>query len=230
MDVLTSADWTPALRILLAAGLALPIGLEREIRGKAAGLRTHLLLAAAAGGLGWLSIAAAANDPSSDATRIASYTIAGISFLGGGLIIGIRGRLYGLTTAVAAFTVTAIGLLAGMGYPLGAGSLTVVALLTLRPMDWLKHRTYGHWVRSEATLHVIVRPEGGLERIHLCVAHSQAELRALEFTPLGDGRLVVQMTVRGRSTDISDLSARLRDEEGVVGLATVAGAVQTIGD
>ncbi|WP_370325862.1 MgtC/SapB family protein [Euzebya sp.] len=230
MDVLTTVDWTPVWRILLAAGLALPIGLEREVRGKAAGLRTLLLLAAAAGTLGWLSVTAGEAHPNSDATRIASYTIAGIGFLGAGLIFGIRGRLYGLTTAVAAFTVTAIGLTAGMGYPLAATALTVVALLALRPADWVKARTYARWTRAEATLHVVVSPDGGLDRIHLAVAGSRAELRALEFTPLEDGRLVVQMTVRGKDDDIEDLSHRIRAEDGVLGLATVAGAAQTIGD
>ncbi|CAN5676318.1 MgtC/SapB family protein [soil metagenome] len=225
MELSVPADYgAAALRILIAAGLSLPIGIEREIRGKAAGMRTLLLLAASAAALGWLSVAAATADPSADPTRIASYTVAGVSFLGGGLIIGIRSRLYGLTSAVAAFTVTAIGLLAGMGYLWAAVTLAALTVLALRPVDWLKDRTIGRVIRSEATLHIAVDSVDTLTTIQQIATAADVELRALEFQPLGDSRVVVQMSVRGLGAEIGHLADELRAHPDVRGVATVAGA------
>ncbi len=203
MDVTTVAghDVTVAVRILLAAGLALLIGLEREVRGKAAGVRTHVILASAAAALGWLSVTAAAGDQSADPTRIASYTVAGISFLGGGLIVGVQTRVHGLTTAVAAFTVTAIGLLSGMGYPLAAACLAVATLLTLAPLDWVKARTYGRLVRREATLHVLVPAADRLGELR--AALDPVELRSLDIRPLGERLVVVAVTVRGTDAELA---------------------------
>ena len=221
MDSLSVAgvDLAVGVRILLAAALGLTIGLEREVRGKAAGVRTHVILAAAAAALGWLSVTAAEGDQSADPTRIASYTVAGISFLGGGLIVGVHTRVHGLTTAVGAFTVTAIGLLAGMGYPAAAISLTVVTLLTLAPLDWVKARTYGRLVRREATLHVLVPGTDHLAEVR--GALGEVELRALEVQPLPDGGIVVMVTVRGREESITAAAWAVDEVAGARRLGTV---------
>lgn len=215
-------DVTVVVRVLVACAVAFPIGLEREINGKPAGVRTHVLLAAAAAALGWLSVVAAEGDSSADPTRIASYTVAGISFLGGGLIVGVHTRVHGLTTAVGAFAVTAIGLLSGMGYPLACVTLGVAALLTLAPLQWFKTHVYGRYVRTETTIHLVVTDTRKLDDIHRAISDG-VELRVLTVNPLGDGSVLANVTVRGHEPDVHEVAERLTTLECVTGVALVAG-------
>lgn len=215
-------DLTVVVRTLLAAALAVPIGLEREVKGNPAGVRTHVVLATCAAALGWLSVVAAEGDSAADPTRIASYTVAGISFLGGGLIVGVHTRVHGLTTAVAAFTMTTIGLLCGMGYPLAAVALTVVTVTTLAPLDWIKSRTYGQLVRGEATLHAVVGRPAELPALTELFG-PEIEVRAMEMQQLGDGAVLMQVTVRGLPEKIDDAEAALERETSVRSIGTIHG-------
>lgn len=202
-------DLEPVWRIALAALMSVPIGLDRELHGKAAGLRTHLLLATATSALGYLSVDLAEGDVSADPTRIASYVVAGIGFIGAGLIVGVRGRIYGLTTAAAAFSVMAIGVLNGTGYALAAGALTVASVLALWPIEWLKPRTYGRFAQYEVTLHLALQDAGRVGEVLPCPAEAGVEVRALEMQPFpGDGALL-QMTVRGKADRVDRLIATL---------------------
>jgi putative Mg2+ transporter-C (MgtC) family protein len=215
-------DPEPLLLLGLAALLSLPIGLEREMSGKPAGVRTHLLLAVATAALGWLSLEIAEDRPGTDAARIASYTVAGIGFLGAGLIVGVRGQVHGLTTAVAAFTVMAIGLLCGTGYGTTATALAVVSLLTLGPIEWLKRRSYGRLLRHVSTLHVVVDQVHQIAAIQESVAEIGTVLLSVDHVPLDGGYVVLHLTVRGRQPQLRDLIDALEETPGVVGVATVA--------
>lgn len=215
-------DPEPLLHLGAAALLSLPIGLEREISGKPAGVRTHLLLAVATAGLGWLSIEAAEGRSGADATRIASYTVAGIGFLGAGLIVGVRGRVHGLTTAVAAFTVMTMGLLAGMGYLLTALTLTLISLLTLGPIQWLKPLTYGRFVREVSTLHVVLDEVSHIPAVQSAVESCSIELQEVEYVLLGGGHVAMHITLRGRKPEIADTLAALRSMEDTYGVSAVA--------
>src|SRR5918998_2183590 len=148
-------DWEPLGRVVLAAALSLPVGLEREFRGKAAGLRTHVLLATACAALGYLSVVAADGHPGTDRTRIASYVVSGVGFMGAGVIFASGGRVKGLTTAAAVFSAAAIGLCTGMGlYGLGI-ALALVTLVFLGPVDWASDRLLGDRIVEEHIVRVI---------------------------------------------------------------------------
>lgn len=116
-------------RAALAAILGFAIGLERESRGKSAGERTFALLAFAAAavtGLGSLLLDTAA------ASRIVQGTLAGVGFLGAGVIFRRgMGDVRGLTTAAGAWAATAIGIIAGFGAYLAAVLGTVLVLIIL---------------------------------------------------------------------------------------------------
>jgi len=125
------------IRLAVAAGLALVLGLERELRGKPAGLRSHMLvsLGAAAFILVGMDIlfATAEGDPSAriDPTRIVQGVIGGIGFLGAGSIIRTGGSIHGITTGASIWLAGAIGVAAGVNnFPL-AGMVTVLALVIL---------------------------------------------------------------------------------------------------
>ena len=196
-------DWTPVLRIALAAVLAAPIGLNRELTGKPAGLRTHMVVALATATLGYLSVEAAEGDPSADPTRIAAQTVTGIGFIGAGLIIGVRGRVHGLTTAAAVFAAAALGLTIGMGQYTAGVVLAAAVLIGLGPLDWIRARTFASKIRAEHTLHMLVeRPADALEVQHIAV-RAGLELRRAELGEAG-GMIHVLLTVRGRPPQIAE--------------------------
>lgn len=102
------------LRLLLACGLGMAIGVEREIAGKPAGFRTHALVCLGAALFGLVSIYAF--DTSADSARVAAQVVTGVGFLGAGAIFLQReGVVAGLTTAASIWTVAAIGLASATG-------------------------------------------------------------------------------------------------------------------
>lgn len=129
------------LRLGVALALSAVIGLEREIRGQIAGLRTHILVGLGAA-LFTLVSAYGFSDfiqpnpkggsiTTVDPTRIAAQIVTGIGFLGAGAIIRQGLAVRGLTTAAALWMVAAIGMAAGAGYYLGATVATAAVLLSL---------------------------------------------------------------------------------------------------
>jgi putative Mg2+ transporter-C (MgtC) family protein len=216
-------DWEPVLRILAAAAMSLPIGFDREMHGKPAGLRTHLLLATSTAALGYLSVDLAEGREFADPTRIASYVVAGIGFLGAGLIVGVRGRVYGLTTAVGAFSVMAVGVLTGTGYGMVALALTVVSLLFLWPVEWLKPRTYGRVARVESTLTIVVSDPTGLADVLAAPAAHGIEIRGVDVDA-ADPVIVVQLTLRATTADLEHLCHALGAHAATTGRPAVSGA------
>lgn len=160
----TSLDTaTVIVRLAGGTGLGLLVGLERELDGHEAGVRTHGLLALGAALLGALSVGgfhefvALRNETNVqvDVTRIASYVAAGIGFLGGGVILKRGHQVKGLTTAASLWAVSAIGLAAGIGFWAGALTATALALLSLladSPLRALTNRVRPHPARLVVTL------------------------------------------------------------------------------
>lgn len=125
------------LRLVLALVLGGLIGLEREASEHRAGMRTNALVSlgsalftviSAYGFLGLASLLHVQIDP----TRIASYVVAGIGFLGGGAIFMSKDGVRGLTTAAAVWMVAAIGMACGVGFYWESVAATVLALAVLR--------------------------------------------------------------------------------------------------
>lgn len=139
--------WVAALnlgllaRLLLAAVLGGAIGLERELSGKPAGLRTNLLICVGAALLTdlSLSVAEAANVENAaagvpfraDPSRIAAQIVSGIGFLGAGTIMQARGSVTGLTTAATLWVVAAIGMAVGSRSYLEAAGSTLLVYVSL---------------------------------------------------------------------------------------------------
>ncbi|MGZ4205950.1 MAG: MgtC/SapB family protein, partial [Actinomycetota bacterium] len=143
--------WAVAARILVAAGLGAAVGLEREFRERAAGLRTHMLVAmgsclftlVSAFGFHEFTSASASEAVRADVTRVASQIVVGIGFIGGGAILRHGATIRGLTTAATLWVTAAIGLAAGLGFYPAAVITTAVAVFTLsglRPIEALINR------------------------------------------------------------------------------------------
>lgn len=203
-------SWFEAfVRIGAAAGLGGIVGLERELDEKAAGLRTHMLVAVGSalftmvGAYGFEDFPARNVDP----TRIAAQVVTGIGFLGAGLIFRQGFTIRGLTTAASLWLVAAIGMAAGAGFWMGAVITTVVALISLRPLEWMKMRSLPQ--RAAADLVVVLKQDGTAGDV-LDALEQAGDLLALRR----DGaRLEIEVRI--------DRSARNRALERVAGLPQV---------
>ncbi len=124
MDI--SGIWSLAI----AFGLSSVIGFERELRQKSAGLRTHTLVGV---GAALFTLAGrygfGTEDAGIDATRIASQVVAGIGFIGAGVIFMRRDGVRGLTTPATIWLTAAVGLTAGAGLWALAAAATAIHLI-----------------------------------------------------------------------------------------------------
>lgn len=133
------------LRLFAAAALGSLIGLERELRKRPAGLRTHMLVSLGAAGfllVGYeILFATAVGDPSAriDPTRIVEGVIGGIGFLGAGSIIHGRGSVQGITTGAAIWIAGAIGVACATGNFILAGLITGIALIIVVVLGLFEH-------------------------------------------------------------------------------------------
>jgi putative Mg2+ transporter-C (MgtC) family protein len=117
------------IRLLLAAGLGATIGLERELRRKAAGLRTNILIAVGSALFTILSVDFGGIGGTPD--RIAAQIVTGVGFLGAGAILHSGVSVQGLTTAATIWVNAAVGMAAGAGQFTMAMVATVITLLVL---------------------------------------------------------------------------------------------------
>ncbi|MGE2817888.1 MgtC/SapB family protein [Mycobacterium heidelbergense] len=134
MQTLSVADF--ALRLAVGVGCGALIGLERQWRARLAGLRTNALVA---GGATLFVLYAVATEDSSP-TRVASYVVSGIGFLGGGVILREGFNVRGLNTAATLWCSAAVGVLAASGHLAftAIGTATVVGIhLFGRPLGRL---------------------------------------------------------------------------------------------
>ena len=134
------------IRLASACGLGLVVGLEREMRDKAAGLRSHMMVALGASAFIMMGLhilfATAEGDPSArvDPTRIVEGVIGGIGFLGAGSIIQSRGNVQGITTGASIWLTGAIGVACGLGLLPLAAMVTAMALMIMAVLGQLKHK------------------------------------------------------------------------------------------
>lgn len=131
------------VKMLVATIAGGAIGLEREIRGKPAGLRTNILICIGSALLMDLSMRIAANH-AGDPGRIAAQVVTGIGFLGAGTILHTRGTVSGLTSAATIWVVAAIGLTVGAGLVFEALAATITVMFVLEGLGWVEKRFFPH--------------------------------------------------------------------------------------
>jgi putative Mg2+ transporter-C (MgtC) family protein len=217
-NVIPNLDlWEVALRLAVAAALTGAVGLEREFRERAAGLRTHMLVGV---GSALFTIVSAyawgdfifdrTQGTVFDPTRIAAQIVTGIGFLGAGVIIRQGLSIRGVTTAAGLWVAAAIGMAVGAGYWGAALIGTGVVLVGLGPLrlaeGWVVRRR-----REGGTLEIDLRPEEPLgpvlsvlegrrarvSRIHLEEEETGRELRIEVRMPPGvSGRDLVEELTR----------------------------------
>jgi putative Mg2+ transporter-C (MgtC) family protein len=115
--------------IVLAVVLGAAIGIEREFSGKAAGLRTNVLICL--GAAVFTIISKRMGGQSDSLTRIAAQIVTGVGFLGAGAIIQDRAGVHGLTTAATIWFVASLGMACGAGFYELAVIMTLLAVFVL---------------------------------------------------------------------------------------------------
>ena len=143
----TVNNWHVVFRLGLAALLGGAIGVERELRDREAGIRTHLLVSLGSALFTIVSaygfhefLTGGGSIVRADPTRIAAQIVTGIGFLGAGAIIREGLSVRGLTTAATLWVVAAIGMACGAGYYWPAAATTVLTLFALWPLRVLGYR------------------------------------------------------------------------------------------
>ena len=140
-------------RLVLAALLGAAVGLEREIHGRTAGIRTYLILSLGTALLMVLSeyllVAYHGKYPElglqGDPGRIAGQAITGIGFLGAGVIIRYKDTIRGLTTAACVWLVCSVGLAVGAGFYVVSVAVTFLTLLALIGLKAWERRLKKDW-------------------------------------------------------------------------------------
>lgn len=194
------------IRLILGAFCGAVIGLERERKEWAAGMRTHMLVAVGAtlymivsshGFNEILRNEKATLDPS----RVAAQVVSGIGFIGAGTIIFLRqGIIRGLTTASGLWTVAGIGLAIGGGLYIAGIATTIIALVIL----WILQPLEAFFYKKSKwkVLVIILKNESNYKEIlESILKNTEIKITGLEFETLKSGAL--QLIIK--STHIEDL-------------------------
>src|ERR1700689_4183380 len=229
MQTLSIADF--ALRLAVGVGCGSLIGFERQWRARRAGLRTNALVAAGATLFVLYSVATEDSSP----TRVASYVVSGIGFLGGGVILREGFNVRGLNTAATLWCSAAVGVLAASGHLV----FTLIATSTIVGIHLLG-RPLGHLIDRDNVveededdqpyqLQVICRPKSekyARAQIVQRTAGSEFVLRGIHTGRAGDGSvaLTAYLLSDGHApARLEQLVAELSLQEGVQAVHWYAG-------
>ena len=215
----TLAWWDLLARLGAAAGLGMAIGIERELRDREAGLRTHVLVSV---GSALFTIVSAYGFHDflvnggpiirADPTRIAAQIVTGIGFLGAGAIIREGLSVRGLTTAATLWGVAAIGMASGAGYYSAAVFGTVIVILALWPLRALAFRVLERARPEEQR--IVVELTGATSELLAELERRGAKVTHFETAEESD-RNVVTLELDQVS---EELAAHLADLDYVVGV------------
>jgi putative Mg2+ transporter-C (MgtC) family protein len=211
-------------RVVLAAVLGGAIGLERELREREAGLRTHLLVSVGAALFTLVSAYAWTDWHFSnregivfDPTRIAAQIVSGIGFLGAGAIIRQGLSIRGLTTAATLWVVAAIGMASGVGYYEAAVVTTALVLISLWPLRLLAYRMSIRFRPEEGRLAVELSSGASAVSVLEAVERAGADVKGLEFEDEGDRRRVDLRVRLGTERTAAELIDALTHADAVRG-------------
>jgi len=228
----TGQGWTQAGELLIALALSAAIGLEREIRQKSAGLRTHTIVGFASALIMLVSkygfTDVLADHVVIDPSRVAAQIVSGIGFIGGGLIFVRGDAVRGLTTAAAVWLTAAVGMAAGAGLWLLAVLVTAGYFLVVFGLTPLAARLPRSKYAPSRLRLTYVDGRGVLRQVLVrCTDRNfnVGELSIDQHDADHDPHTIsVWLTVQG-SRSISELTAELAEINGVLTVASDDGNV-----
>lgn len=221
MEELLSFDGQGLLQVtelLLAFVLSAAVGLERQVHGKSAGLRTQAIVGTSSAlfvlvsKYGFMDVLA--DDVVLDPSRVAAQVVSGIGFLGAGLILTRRGTVRGLTTAASVWETAAIGMAAGAGLWVLALVVTVLHFAIAYGLTGLAKRLPGSRI-AQLRVEVVYADGRGLLRLVLDAVTS-AGWTVTRAIPRDStrGRVVLELELAGPA-DVGRLISVIADIDGV---------------
>jgi putative Mg2+ transporter-C (MgtC) family protein len=181
------------------------IGIERELKHKAAGLKTNIMICLGATLYTALSVlittVATEKGQWGDPSRIAAQIVSGIGFLGGGAIIKGGANIIGLTTASTIWLVAALGICIGAGYYSVAILTALFVVVSLLVTNFFEDRVLGRLLYFSLEL-VVHDPEGEVRRqINDLLNQNVLVLEDFDLTQRSDNALLIHMRYSGHRAD-----------------------------
>jgi putative Mg2+ transporter-C (MgtC) family protein len=206
-----------AAQLALAAALGGALGLERELKGKPAGLRTNTLICMGAALFTILSSRLA--PAGGDVGRVAAQVVTGIGFLGAGTIIHASGTVTGLTSAATIWLVAAVGMAVGCRAYLTALGTTALAMVVLEGLRSVENILAAHATRTHVSVRARQEP-GVVMSVEQLLRESGLLVEACHVRREGDD-VLLEIDVRGprRAQDPARLA--LLEHPGVRAVSTM---------
>lgn len=192
-------------KLVLAMVLGAIVGVERELSGRPAGARTHMLVCLGAALFTLISVSFGSATPD----RIAAQVVTGIGFLGAGTILRSGPEIKGLTTASSIWAVAAIGMSIAVGGPFYwiALAAAIMTLVTLRLVRRFEREVLDS--ERESAVDLVVTGTSVVTEVITSLQAAGARLHRFEMSPSGEQTLV-QISFIGRPTGILDVLAKVR--------------------
>jgi putative Mg2+ transporter-C (MgtC) family protein len=213
------ATTTVLIRVSIAILCGVVLGLERERLERAAGLRTHALVAVSSclvmivsifGFSDAIGVAQVTLDPS----RVAAQVVSGIGFLGAGVIIFRKNTISGLTTAASVWSAAAVGLACGGGLYWAAAIVTAAIIAIQVVLRFFEYRFFAHHHSSTVSVRLKNAP-GRIAELERLVLQSGVPLRGLRLrTGRGEDRIELIMG-NAREASVLRLVNRLSALDGI---------------
>jgi putative Mg2+ transporter-C (MgtC) family protein len=192
------------------------IGMERELKGKPAGLRTNILICLGATIIADVSVALAVAPDGSrigDPARLAAQVVTGVGFLGAGTILHSAGVVTGLTSAATIWVVAAIGIAIGAGQFVEATGAGALVTLVLAGLGRVEHRL--RRASREVSLTVRARPETPLEVLREVLANDGLRIVSHRMYDHPRDR-TFELRVRGPAVQFEFITASLLERTEVL--------------
>ncbi len=206
------------LRLAAAAAAGGLMGLERQIHGRPAGLRTHILVCAGACMAIVAGLLASENESVStvDAGRIAAGVITGVGFLGAGTIVHYREGVGGLTTAACLWYAAMTGVVCGFGLFLFASAATFIALVVLILLEQIEDRlpAAAYWTMK---IRIELDVSSDVEEQWCAVLRDHGLIIKSSTVSISEDRRVYTLTLRSRfRRDFTGVVAEISSMEGIL--------------
>ncbi len=217
--------FTIFFRMFLAVFVGGVIGMERDVKHRAAGLRTHMLVCMGAAVVMMTNeyVAMTYPDIDIDLTRMGAQVVSGIGFIGAGtILVTNENQVKGLTTAAGLWAAATLGLAIGIGFYeiaiIGTSAIIAIVIL-LRPVkQFIKDRTRDMYV------HLIVHSENGItafiqatNRLDVRIATIDLETELISKKKENDRELFFSTTISlGKQADKEEVIEAIRSAKGII--------------
>lgn len=190
--MLENLDIIDAYKALLALAAGAVLGMERELKDKAAGLKTISVICL--GSCLFTILSVKTGGPNTDAARIASYVVSGIGFLGAGVIFKDRFSVSGLTTASVIWMAAAIGMAVGFGEVYSAAIFMAACLIIIYTGRFINHKLFSGKINKTLKLVLIKNDADTKERVIINLKQYLSRIEQIRLESYPD-RIVVTLNI-----------------------------------